>query len=453
MTYDGSVTSPINAGAYQVSATISDPNYTGQATGTLSIGKAGQTINFGALPNKTYGDADFTVSAIASSGLGVSLAALGNCTISGNTVQITSAGSCTITASQGGNSNYSAAADVPQTFVIAPAGSGVAYVESAGNCGEANTPCFTSIQTAMAAGGSACTVNILGGIFNESIDLNTNMTVNVNGDTTINSLSMSAGTLNGNSFILTLTSGNWTNNGGTFNPGSGTVSFTGTGQTIGGSNPTTFNGLMVGPGGAILNAVQLSEKTGNTVTTAVPVDITIAGLLTLNGDLTTTDTAKVIMTATATSAGSGDVVGNLQRLGFVTGACAGNSAPCANTLSVGNPNNQITITDGTAPTSILVTLAKSAPAGFAAAVQRTYTITPAGGSAITATLRLHYLDSELNGNTPETNLALRRFDGSNGSQFRQPSRSIQRTTGSRAMRYTTFHRGPSARWRPLLPMV
>src|SRR4029079_13741562 len=36
---------------------------------------------------------------------------------------------------------------------------------------------------------------------------------------------------------------------------------------------------------------------------------------------------------------------------------------------------------------------------FPAAVQRTYTITPNGGSGLSATLRLHYLDSGLNGNT------------------------------------------------------
>jgi hypothetical protein len=397
-------------GSYSVVAGLGGalPSTSFELTNT-EVAKADQTISFGALQTKTLGDPDFIVSAAASSGLSVNFNAIGNCTLSVNTVHITAVGSCTITASQGGDSNYNAAPGVPQTFAIEPAGATVAYVESSGNCGVDKTPCFSSIQSAFAASETACTVNILGGSFNESIDLNTNMTVNVQGDTTVTSLSMSAGTLNGGSFILTLSNGNWTNNGGSFNPGTGTVNFAGTGQTIGGTTPTTFNGLSVSAGGVILNGVQRNEST---IATAVPVDITVTGLLTLNGDLTTTDPAKVIMTGTATSAGSGDVVGNLQRLGFVTGVCPGNSAPCANTLSVGNPNNQITITDGTAPTSIMVTLAKSAPSGYAAAVQRNYTITPSGGSAITATLRLHYLDSELNGNAPESSLTLRRFDGS-----------------------------------------
>src|SRR5207249_5065033 len=88
---------------------------------SFNISKANQTITFGALANKTFGDPDFNVSATASSGLSVSFTATGNCTIGGNTVHITGAGSCTITASQPGNANFNAATDVPQTFTIANA--------------------------------------------------------------------------------------------------------------------------------------------------------------------------------------------------------------------------------------------------------------------------------------------------------------------------------------------
>jgi hypothetical protein len=96
-----------------------------------------QTITFGTLSNKTYGDADFNVSATASSGLPVSFAASGNCTISGGTIHITGAGSCTITASQAGNSSYNPAPDVSQSFdiakapVTATAGSGSATYDGA----------------------------------------------------------------------------------------------------------------------------------------------------------------------------------------------------------------------------------------------------------------------------------------------------------------------------------
>jgi hypothetical protein len=88
---------------------------------TFSIAKAGQEILFDALENKTYGAADFTVSAFPSSGLLVSFAARGRCTMRGSKVHLTGAGTCTVTASQPGDSNYLAAADVSHTFAIRPA--------------------------------------------------------------------------------------------------------------------------------------------------------------------------------------------------------------------------------------------------------------------------------------------------------------------------------------------
>src|SRR2546430_3876306 len=94
---------------------------------TFTIAKANQTITFNALANKTFGDADFNVSATASSGLPVSFTATGNCTISGNTVHLTGAGSCTITASQPGNANFNAATDVPHSFTIAKANQGLSF--------------------------------------------------------------------------------------------------------------------------------------------------------------------------------------------------------------------------------------------------------------------------------------------------------------------------------------
>src|SRR5207237_10414756 len=48
---------------------------------SLTNAKLNQTITFGALPPKTFGDADFSVSATASSGLPVSFSASGQCTV------------------------------------------------------------------------------------------------------------------------------------------------------------------------------------------------------------------------------------------------------------------------------------------------------------------------------------------------------------------------------------
>ncbi len=88
---------------------------------SFTVSKANQSITFNPnpLPAKTYGDSPFTVSASASSGLGVSYGASGNCSASGAQITLTDAGSCTVTANQGGNANYNAANAVPRTFSIA----------------------------------------------------------------------------------------------------------------------------------------------------------------------------------------------------------------------------------------------------------------------------------------------------------------------------------------------
>jgi hypothetical protein len=90
-----------------------------QVVESVAAQKAGQTITFGALANKTFGAPDFRVRATASSALAVSFAASGRCTVSGATVHLTGAGSCTVTASQPGDANYNAAPAVSRTFSVA----------------------------------------------------------------------------------------------------------------------------------------------------------------------------------------------------------------------------------------------------------------------------------------------------------------------------------------------
>jgi hypothetical protein len=92
-------------------------------TQTFTVAMANQTISFGALANKAYGDAPFALSATASSGLPVSFAVTsGPATLAGNTVTLTNTGTVTITASQSGNANYNAAASVSQSFTVAVTG-------------------------------------------------------------------------------------------------------------------------------------------------------------------------------------------------------------------------------------------------------------------------------------------------------------------------------------------
>jgi hypothetical protein len=81
----------------------------------------GQTIVFGDAPSVFEGGTG-TVSATASSGLPVLLNSTTSrtCTLTGNTVTGVSGGTCTITANQAGDSGYSAAPQVTQSFVITP---------------------------------------------------------------------------------------------------------------------------------------------------------------------------------------------------------------------------------------------------------------------------------------------------------------------------------------------
>jgi CSLREA domain-containing protein len=143
-----------------------------QVTEPVNAQKANQTITFGVLANKTFGDPDFTVSAAASSGLGVSFAATGQCTVTGATVHLTGAGSCTITASQSGNGNYNAATDVPQSFSIAAAQGGIISFSAAGvsvnegagsaqitvNLTNSNAAATVRYATSDTAGLQSCTV-------------------------------------------------------------------------------------------------------------------------------------------------------------------------------------------------------------------------------------------------------------------------------------------------------
>src|SRR6185369_9974883 len=120
-TIGGSTVHLTGAGGCTITASQGgDANYlaANNVQQSFNIGKANQTLTFGALANKTFGDPDFTVSATASSSLAVSFTASGNCTMTGSTVHLTGGGSCTITAAQAGDADYNSAPNVQQSFTI-----------------------------------------------------------------------------------------------------------------------------------------------------------------------------------------------------------------------------------------------------------------------------------------------------------------------------------------------
>lgn len=114
------MTMPTNAGNYGVEAVLDNGNYQAiDATGTLVIAKANQTINFAPLANKNYGDAAINLTANTSSGLPVNFKVIsGPATISGNTLTMTGIGTVVVRASQAGSANYNVAANVDRSFVV-----------------------------------------------------------------------------------------------------------------------------------------------------------------------------------------------------------------------------------------------------------------------------------------------------------------------------------------------
>jgi uncharacterized repeat protein (TIGR01451 family) len=86
------------------------------------VNPASQTIVFGTLSAQTFGAAAFTVSASATSNLPVSFNSQTTsiCTVLSATVTLLSGGTCTIQATQAGNTSYSAAPNVNQSFTVNP---------------------------------------------------------------------------------------------------------------------------------------------------------------------------------------------------------------------------------------------------------------------------------------------------------------------------------------------
>src|SRR6185295_16046536 len=182
----------------------------------------------------------------------------------------------------------------------------------------------------------------------------------------------------------------------------GGATFTTTGSTV------IFNGTVAQTAAGIAyNNLTINNTIGTNL-----IGVTLTGNATVNGALalTSSDLATGAFTLTqpntTASTGISDVVGTVSRTG-------GPFAPAV-PLTFGNPDNRITFgAAGTKPTVVTVVLAKTAPPNpnnYAVAVQRTYTISRTGGAGFTGTaLRLHYLDSELNGNAePLLNLRFER---------------------------------------------
>ena len=118
ITYAGVPEAPIDAGSYDVVATVVDPNYEGSVTGTLVVAKADQTIDFPSIGDQLPTNA-VELSATASSGLAVGFSvASGPARIDGATLTFTGAGTVAIAASQPGDGNWNPAPAATNTFDV-----------------------------------------------------------------------------------------------------------------------------------------------------------------------------------------------------------------------------------------------------------------------------------------------------------------------------------------------
>lgn len=122
-TYDGSAAPPTNAGSHAIVGVVQDANYEGSVSATLTIAKAGQKITFDAPVTATFGSADFSPGAEASSGLPAIYTSSDPkvATVVENRIHIVGPGSSTITASQPGDNNYIAAEPVKKELTVSKA--------------------------------------------------------------------------------------------------------------------------------------------------------------------------------------------------------------------------------------------------------------------------------------------------------------------------------------------
>ncbi|MEO8847684.1 MAG: FG-GAP-like repeat-containing protein [Casimicrobiaceae bacterium] len=125
-TVAGSSITPVAAGTCTLRALqAGNANFNAASgvTQSFAIAKLTQAIAFAGPQDRTFGDAAFSLTAVASSGLVTTLSSLtpSVCMAKTNQASILAAGICTLRASQAGNARYAPAPNVDRTFAIARA--------------------------------------------------------------------------------------------------------------------------------------------------------------------------------------------------------------------------------------------------------------------------------------------------------------------------------------------
>ncbi len=338
-----------------------------QVSETTTAQMANQTISFGALGDKTYGDSPFTVSATATSGLTVSFSSQTTsvCTVTGTTVTIVASGICTVRASQGGNSNYNAAPNVDQPFTINKANQATVTVNATspltygGSTGTATASggSGTGAYSYSAGGSTACSVNSSTGVITvtsgtgtcsitatragdsnynvSAVSAAANVTINKANQATVTVNATSPLTYGGSTGTATASGGSGT---GAYNYSAGSSTACSVGLTTGVITVTS------GTGTCAITATRLGDSNYNVSAVSAAANVTInkanQATVTVNATSPLTYGGS---TGTATASG-----------GSGTGAynySAGSSTAC----SVGLTTGVITVTSGTGTCAITAT--------------------------------------------------------------------------------------------------
>lgn len=270
VTYNGNPTPPSAVGSYAVVATITDPNYSGTASGTLVIGKAAATITLGNLTSTYDGSPKAVSVTTVPAGLASSV------TYNGSSTAPTNAGSYAVVATSN-DPNYAGAAsgtlvigkvDQAITFAGAPASAdyqGTFAVSASSNSGlpvtilASNSCSIAGTTVTMASGSGTCVLTA-----DQAGDVNHNPAPQVTQTTSAEKINQSPlsvtgipGTAQefGASFTVSSIGGN----------GAGAVTMSATGSCSAAGNTITMSS---GNGTCSMSATKLGDENYNVVTSA-----------------------------------------------------------------------------------------------------------------------------------------------------------------------------------------
>ncbi|MBK1871426.1 autotransporter domain-containing protein [Aestuariivirga sp. YIM B02566] len=413
---------PTIAGTFSYQVRVTDSQGTPVTTigsiTTTTIAKGDQTASFTstAPSSAAVGGSAYTVTATATSGLGVVFSPDGastGCAVTGNSVTFTSTGTCQINANQPGDTNWNAAPQVQQSFTVGPAAAISASVTfapatvSAGDTGAvtitftntnaSNSPAFNALLTSpslvervIGAPGGTCSIGSTSIPTATTVQFTNIVVAPGNCTITLDYTGATAGSTSG--FTLgAFTPGGYPTTSATagnaftvaptvtgVSPPSGPVSQV---VTVSGTGFSTTPGDNIVMFGAVAGSVTAASATSLTVTAPATGSGAATVTVTVNGQTSTGSATYTFIDKPVAADRPGVVV-------------AFNSPGTAIDLSgsiSGGPHSSISI--GTAPangtTSIAGDVVTYTPAtGYSGPDSFTYTATGAGGTSNPGTVSI-----------------------------------------------------------------